>query len=101
MGLKQALGLTLGYSLIALGINVFFGKYLLLLFVSGKEVAIIRSAIQFLTTNGIFYFTLSILFLTRNALQGLGYSALTMLAGLAELIGRTIYCGIFSGYFWF
>lgn len=101
VGLKQALGLTLGYSLIALGINVFFGKYLLLLFVSGKEVAIIRSAIQFLTTNGIFYFTLSILFLTRNALQGLGYSALTMLAGLAELIGRTIIAVFLVGIFGF
>lgn len=89
VGIKQALALEFGYSILALVVNIFLGKYILLLFVSPFETKIISDAIQFLTVNGIFYFTLGLVFLTRNALQGLGYSALTMLAGIAELIART------------
>ena len=37
----------------------------------------------------IFYFVLGILFVSRNTIQGLGKSALTMLAGGAELVART------------
>lgn len=89
VGIKQALALEFGYSILALVVNIFLGKYILLLFVSGTETKIISDAVQFLTINGIFYFTLGLVFLTRNALQGLGYSALTMFAGIAELVART------------
>ena len=68
----------------------FFGKYLALLFVDSSEIAIIADTQRFLVINSVFYFTLGILFVTRNTIQGLGKSALTMLAGLAELIARAI-----------
>jgi Na+-driven multidrug efflux pump len=37
-----------------------------------------------------FYFILSVLFLLRNSLQGLGYSAVAMFAGFFELAARAV-----------
>ena len=74
--------------LIACIFMIFFGKYLSLLFVAGHETSVINDAQQFLICNSIFYFVLGILFVSRNTIQGLGKSALTMLAGAAELVAR-------------
>ena len=68
--------------------RIFKGKYLSLLFVAGNETSVINDAQQFLICNSIFYFVLGILFVSRNTIQGLGKSALTMLAGGAELVAR-------------
>lgn len=88
-GLKEAMLLVIGYGIVACIFMVFFGKYLALLFVSGNEINVINDAQQFLICNSIFYFILGILFVSRNTIQGLGKSALTMMAGGAELIARS------------
>ncbi len=88
-GIKESMLLVIGYGIIACVFMIFFGKYLALLFVSGNEIGVINDAQQFLTCNSIFYFVLGILFVSRNTIQGLGKSALTMLAGGAELVART------------
>ena len=88
-GIKESMLLVIGYGIIACVFMIFFGKYLALLFVSGNEMGVINDAQQFLTCNSIFYFVLGILFVSRNTIQGLGKSALTMLAGGAELVART------------
>ena len=87
-GLKEAMLLVIGYGIIACLFMIFFGKYLTL-FVSGNEISVINDAQQFLICNSLFYFVLGILFVSRNTIQGLGKSALTMLAGAAELIARS------------
>ncbi|MBM6840916.1 MATE family efflux transporter [[Clostridium] spiroforme] len=88
-GIKESLLLVIGYGIIACIFMAFFGKYLSLLFVSGNETGVINDAQQFLIYNSIFYFVLGILFVCRNTIQGLGQSALTMLAGGAELLARS------------
>lgn len=88
-GLKEAMLLVIGYGIIACLFMIFFGKYLTLLFVSRNEISVINDAQQFLICNSLFYFVLGILFVSRNTIQGLGKSALTMLAGAAELIARS------------
>ena len=80
--------LVIGYGIVACIFMIFFGKYLSLLFVAGNETSVINDAQQFLICNSIFYFVLGILFVSRNTIQGLGKSALTMLAGGAELVAR-------------
>lgn len=87
-GIKESLLLVVGYGVLAFVFMFFCGKYLALLFVSANETAIISDTTLFLTCNSIFYFVLGILFVSRNVIQGLGKSALTMLAGLAELVAR-------------
>lgn len=87
-GLKEATIMTIIYSFVAYFINLIFGKYLLLLFINSSQTSIINDAVHFLNINGIFYFTLGILFICRNTIQGLGYSLVTMLAGVGELFAR-------------
>lgn len=87
-GIKESLLLVVGYGIASFLFMFFFGKYMALLFVDASEVAIIQDTQTFLIYNSIFYFVLGILFVTRNTIQGLGKSALTMLAGAAELIAR-------------
>ena len=87
-GIKESMLLVIGYGIVACIFMIFFGKYLSLLFVAGNETGVINDAQQFLICNSIFYFVLGILFVSRNTIQGLGKSALTMLAGGAELVAR-------------
>ena len=87
-GIKESMLLVIGYGIVACIFMIFFGKYLSLLFVAGNETSVINDAQQFLICNSIFYFVLGILFVSRNTIQGLGKSALTMLAGGAELVAR-------------
>ena len=87
-GIKESMLLVIGYGIVACIFMIFFGKYLSLLFVAGNETSVINDAQQFLICNSIFYFVLGILFVSRNTIQGLGKSALTMLAGGTELVAR-------------
>ncbi len=87
-GLKNALAISLGYSLMIAIIIFMSSNYLGLLFIHKDEVVILSQVSQFLRTNAIFYWALGILFILRNLLQGLGYSFLAMFGGVFELIGR-------------
>lgn len=98
-GIKESILLVIGYGVIACIFMIFFGKYLSLLFVSGNEVNVINDSQQFLVYNSIFYFVLGILFVSRNTIQGLGKSALSMLAGAAELIARSVVAFMLVGPF--
>jgi putative MATE family efflux protein len=90
-GIKLSMITVLIYSLFAGIFIVFFGRYLAVLFVgSGAEnldyaLGYIR---QFQVVNGSLYWMLGILFIIRNSVQGLGYSGVTVFAGVGELIAR-------------
>lgn len=98
-GLKKSFLLSFGYCLLACLIMWTLSTKIALLFIDANEVAILSDVQFYLRINSVFYFVLGILFITRNSLQGLGYSALTMLAGLAELIGRGVVAFLFVGSF--
>ena len=49
----------------------------------------------------LFYPVLGILFIFRNLLQGLGYSFITMLAGVTELVARAVVAFGFVGKYGF
>lgn len=98
-GLKKSFLLSFGYCLLACLIMWTLSTKIALLFIDVNEVAILSDVQLYLRINSVFYFVLGILFITRNSLQGLGYSALTMLAGLAELIGRGVVAFLFVGSF--
>jgi Na+-driven multidrug efflux pump len=100
-GIKESLIMVVAYGFIALIFMYFCGKYLALLFVDSSEVAIIADTQSFLVINSIFYFVLGILFVTRNVIQGLGRSALTMLAGGAELVARSFVALVLVNYYGF
>jgi MATE family, multidrug efflux pump len=78
--------------LLALGLGggiIIFGTDLVRLFVGAGEDRVVAMAHQYLMINGSLYWVLAVLFLLRNALQGLGVTAVPTIAGFMELIARS------------
>ena len=96
-GIKLSMATVLCYSVFAGLIIIFAGRLLATLIIGtgdgGTEQAenIAKAMVyikQFQTVNGSLYWLLGILFIVRNSVQGLGYSRVTMLAGVSEMIAR-------------
>ena len=82
-GIKKSIIIGAVYSIIALMITV--------LFVDKGEVDIISKATQYLITLVIFYIPLSLVYIVRFTIQGMGYSTLAILAGVCEMAARTLF----------
>ena len=100
-GLKEAFIMVTIYAVVIFVFMRFFAKYLALLFVEASETGIINDVSSFLIVNSAFYIILGILFVSRNTIQGLGKSALTMFAGGAELLGRSFVSLVLVNYYGF
>lgn len=100
-GIRQSLSMSMIYCAAACLVVWFLGGYIGLLFVKSSETEVLRLSVEFLRYNGVFYPTLGILFILRNGLQGMGYSMLPMLAGVSELVARTLVILLFIGTFGF
>ncbi len=87
---KEVTLMLWAYSAIAFCIFFFGANYIVLMFVDPSETKIIDLVHQFVTINGVFYPVLSLIYVYRNTLQGVGFSKAAMLAGLFELIARTV-----------
>ena len=89
-GLRCAALAGIIYCVLAFGVVYFFGERLLGLFVDGGENAeVIRMGYQFLKINAAFYVPLLFVNIVRLSIQGMGYTRVAMLAGLAEMAART------------
>lgn len=100
-GLRSAVILGAIYSALILLVLVFFGRSLILLFVSAKEVTVIAQARQFLIINAAFYFMLALVNIVRFLIQGMGFSGFAVFAGIFEMIARTLVGLIFVPIFGF
>lgn len=69
---------------------VFGGQMFVRLFVTGDQPNVMQQAQIYLNTVAIFFPVLGLLFIYRNALQGVGSSFIPMMAGVAELIMRCL-----------
>lgn len=96
-GLARGAVLSLCYCVVAWAVANLFGKYIALLFIDTRSTEIIDLAVDYLRITTLFYPVLGILFLFRNALQGLGYSMLPMTAGITELAARIFVARILVG----
>ena len=68
----------------------FFGKYMVLLFVSPSEKGVIDAAVVYFLAVFWCYPFLGSIFVYRNALQGMGYGLVPMLGGVFELAARAL-----------
>jgi Na+-driven multidrug efflux pump len=82
------------YSAIILVVLKYFSHDLTLLFVDESETAVIAQATQYLLTNAVFYLPLALVNIVRFMIQGMGFSAFAVFAGLFEMVARTL-VGIF------
>ena len=77
-------------SLIAGAVLVLFGKYFVMLFIENPSVEIITYAQRVLNYSAVFFIPLGFIFVYRNVLQGMGESFVPMMAGVGELVARSI-----------
>lgn len=91
IGIRSAIKIMLIYFGFTLLIIVPFADYLMQLFVNPSETEIITNAAMFMRIANYFYPILGLLTILRYSIQGLGYSNLSMLSGVAEMIAR---CGV-------
>lgn len=89
-GLKDCIILGAGYSVISLIIIALLGKKLLLLFLDAKETVILNNAYHFLFITALFYFLLALVNIVRFLIQGMGFPRFAILAGVCEMIARTL-----------
>lgn len=82
------------YAGIAFVVLFFGGSYIALLFLDAGETEIIGQVSQFLTVNSLFYVPLVLVNVVRFSIQGMGYSAFAVLAGVCEMAARA-----FVGFF--
>ncbi len=90
-GLCSACIIGFIYSACAFLFLFFFGGKLALLFLDSSQTEIIKNAHQFLISNSIFYFALTLVNSVRFMIQGMGFSTLSILAGVFEMIARALF----------
>lgn len=89
-GLYRSLAIALIWS-VAFGILLnIFNYYFTTAFISPDQTQVIEMAKHYYLMNGGFYWVLSVLFVTRTTIQGLGNAKIPTICGFAELIGRVL-----------
>jgi Na+-driven multidrug efflux pump len=88
VGVFQASILSVGFALVLGLVIVLYGTSLVRLFVGAGADEVVAMAHQYLMTTSIMYVVLALLFVYRNALQGLGATAVPTIAGVVELFAR-------------
>lgn len=87
-GLLDATLVTCAYSVLVAIVFALFGKYFMMIFVKASETTVIETGALSITIMGFFFIPLAVLNLFRLSIQGMGFSAFSLFAGIAELIGR-------------
>lgn len=89
-GLRNCTIISVSFSIIVGILLIVTGKTIVGLFIGAEELEVIRLAHIYLLTNCSMYFVLALLFIFRNTLQGLGQSFIPTVAGIMELIMRSL-----------
>ena len=89
-GLKSCVLVGFVYAVGAFVIMYFMGGTLTSLFVDSADPLMLANARKFLLINGAFFFPLALVNIVRYLIQGMGYSTFAILAGVFEMIARTI-----------
>ena len=91
LGIKSAIKIMLCYFVITMLLILPFAEEMMMLFVDHTETAVISNAAMFMRIACYFYPVLGLLVILRYSIQGLGYSNLSMMSGVMEMIAR---CGV-------
>ena len=89
-GLIAACKLGCGYAVLAFIVLYFFGRYFAMIFLDAGDVTCLDNAHMFLIYNSMFYIPLALVNIVRFLIQGMGFSMFAVLAGVMEMIGRTL-----------
>ncbi len=89
-GVKSTCVMGLVYAVFACGVLVLFGSRIALLFLDSSETGILQNVQMLLTVNSAFFFPLALVNIVRFTIQGLGFSRFAILAGVCEMVARSI-----------
>ncbi|MBQ9486752.1 MAG: MATE family efflux transporter [Selenomonadaceae bacterium] len=98
-GVKKCIWMSCSFSFAVAVFNVFLGDDIIALFVGSEQTQVIDYGRLFLIINSGFYWVLSLLFIFRFTLQGLGESIIPTVAGAVELVMRVL-AAIFLVEYW-
>ena len=91
-GIRACSLLGLGYSVIALGAMTMFAAPCAMLFLNPSEpqlALLVDLTARYVVTATAFFFPLALVNIVRFSIQGMGYSAFAILAGVLEMLART------------
>lgn len=91
LGIRSAIKIMLIYFAMTFVLIMPFAEEMMMLFVDRSETAIIGNAALFMRVAAYFYPVLGLLTILRYSIQGLGYSTMSMLSGVMEMLAR---CGV-------
>ncbi|MCR4588612.1 MAG: MATE family efflux transporter [Lachnospiraceae bacterium] len=92
-GFMVCLGIAITFYLLLGSLMVFFPRYLAEILLSGSEQ--IALVCVFLPRCGLMLFMVDILFVVRNAVQGMGKPMLPMISGIVEMVLRIFVISFF------
>ncbi|MCM1311608.1 MAG: MATE family efflux transporter [Bacteroides sp.] len=87
-GIKSAMGMTTCYTVFTMIVLLLFSRRLSTLFIYSSETAILDKSEQFMHISCLFYIFLGTLCVFRYSLQGVGFTNLSMMSGVFEMIAR-------------
>ncbi len=90
-GVRDAMGMMMVYFVLTVALIYPFADEMMALFVNADEHAVIVHAAQLMRIANWFYPALGVLVILRYSIQGLGYSNLSLMSGVMEMIAR---CGV-------
>ena len=90
-GVRDAMGIMMVYFVLTVAVIYPFADEMMMLFVNGGEQEVIANAAQLMRISNWFYPAPGVLVILRYSIQGLGYSNLSMMSGVMEMIAR---CGV-------
>jgi putative MATE family efflux protein len=96
-GVIQCVIMSVSYSVVMGLIFVLFGGYFSSFFIK-NDLAAVGLSHKYLVVNGSMYFVLSLLFIFRYTLQGLGQNTVPTIAGIMELAMRVFAALILTEY---
>lgn len=94
-GLFVSCAIGFAYSIVAVIIMVLFGDVLSRIFINANETLVLQQSHQFLILNSAFYFALALVNIVRFLIQGMGFSRFAILAGVFEMVARTLVGAVF------
>ena len=98
---RKILVLDLIICIICSAVLILAGPYIVKLFIENPSEEIMVYSKQYLYTIGGCYSLVSLLFVFRNTLQGLGFTYANTIAGAGELVGRLLVAYCFTKFFGF
>ncbi len=87
-GMRQMTAAAAVYGIFCAVIMYFFGGAISSLFVSAENVEVLAASEMYVKYVGLFMWTVGILIVIRYSVQGMGYSAITIIGGALELAAR-------------